>query len=70
MTLAQISNTKTEIRRKGTRAKPQKPQKPQLQPKPPREAGIQLDDLLVLRGLLDRVGEAQLRKVIDVMGKG
>ncbi len=84
MNTGHISTTKGELRREGKK-KPGpkkaalKPQEqaaasPPVQPAPApardgKKASVEIDDILALRALLDRVGVHQLRTLIDVLAR-
>jgi hypothetical protein len=76
MTLDHISNCKTELAKRGKKKPGPKPQaaalkhepaKPQAQPA--QKESVEITDVLALRGLLDRVGTENLRKLIDAMAR-
>src|SRR5262249_50054155 len=74
MSAGHISTTRGEIRREGKKDKAAKPAKaavPEVAPETalPARPPILLEDILTLRGLVERVGVEQLRTLLDVVAR-
>jgi hypothetical protein len=72
-----ISTTKAELLGKPAKKKPGpkpkaaalKPEPAQAQPAPAKKGALEVDEVLALRALVDRVGADNLKRVIDAMAR-